>query len=412
MGTDNRFVGEAVAVVQVHTITVGGVIEIGDIFTMTAVGWDGVTEVITFTATATTIANVVAGLVAAWEASTSTACTGVTAADASPDITLTADVAGVGFQTVTTATTEAGGGAADAQTISQPVVTTKNEGPSDYSSVDNWSLAAIPVNTDDVYIEGAFTILYGFDQSTVELDSFNPSGAQIGTDPADGWRPVPLQVRAPKGDIGYHYGPSAVTQKVPVILDFGSGEGCVIRVHNSGGNSSKPAVMITSKHAATTLQVLKGSVGLFNNSAGDAQMATVNLAYDTNKSGDADLFIEPGWTIATINKTGGDLSVQTLAGKTIATINIDGGGTFLAEGDGSITAINYKAGAGISTMNSTGTITTIIIDGGIADFTKLPAALTVTTLKQNNGTLKRGSLLTITNFSVPDNPVTLTASAA
>ncbi len=412
MGTDNRYVGGAATVTQVHTITVGGTIESGDIFTMTAVGWDGVTEVITFTATATTIANVVAGLVAAWNASESTACTGITAADASPDITLTADVAGVGFQTVTTATTEAGGGGADDQTISQPAITTKNEGPSDYSSVANWSLGAIPVNTDDVFIEGAFTILYGFSQSAVQLDSFNRSGARIGTNPADGWRPVPLQVRAPKADIGYHYGPSTRTQSVPVILDFGSGEACVIRVHNSGTNGTKPAVLITSKHAATTLQVLKGSVGLFNNSDGDAQMATAAVSYISNKSGDADLFIEPGWTIATINKTGGDLFLRTLTGKTIATINIDGSGTFKADGDGPITTINYKAGAGVSTMNSTGTITTIVIDGGIADFTKLPAALTVTNLKLNNGTLKRSSALTMTNFTSPDNPVTLTASAA
>ena len=387
MGTDNRWVGGAATVVQVHTITVGGTIESGDIFTLTAVGWDGVTEVVTFTATATTIANVVAGLVAAWNASTSTACTGITAADASPDITLTAAVAGVGFQTVTAATTEAGGGPANDQTISQPVVTTKNEGPKDYSSVDNWSQGAIPVNTDDVFIEGAFTILYGFSQSAVELDSFNESGAQIGTNPADGWRPVPLEIRAAVAEIGYHYGPSRVTQKVPVILDFGSGESCAIRVHNSGTNGTIPAVLITSKHGSTTLQLVKGSVGLFNNSDGDAQMATVNLAYVSSKSGDADLFIEPGWTIATINKTGGDLFLQTLAGKTIATINIDGAGTFKAEGDGPITTINYKAGAGASTMNSTGTISTIIIDGGIVDFTKLPANLTVTNLKLNNGTL-------------------------
>lgn len=412
MGTDNRWVGGAATVVQVHTITVGGVIEIGDIFHIDMTGWDGVQQRITYVAEDTTIADVVAGLVAAWNLSASTACTPITAADASPNITLTADVAGVGFQTAVTSTTETGGGAADAQTISQPAVTTKNEGPGDYSSVDNWSLGAIPVNTDDVFIEGAYTILYGFGQSAVELDSFNVSGAQIGTTPAIGWRPVPLQVRAPVGEINYHYGPSTRTLQSPVILDFGTGEACAIRVHNSGTSGTRSSVLITSKHAATTLRVTKGSVGLFNNSAGDAQMATVNLAYDTNKSSDADLIIEPGWTIATINKTGGDLLLQTLAGKTIATINVDGAGTFKAEGDGPITNINYKARAGTSTMNSTGTITTIVSDGGVADFTKLPAALTVTNFKLNGGTLKRGPNLTITNWTAPDNPVTLTASAA
>ena len=407
MGTDNRYVGEAVAVVQVDTFTPTNV-EIGDVFTLTSIGWDGVTEVLPFTATAATAANVAAALVALWNASTSTACTGVTASG-TVTVILTADVSGVAFTVTATAVQ---GGGADDQTLDR-VATTKNEGPSDYTSVDNWSLGAIPVNTNDVKIEGAFTILYGFDQSAVELDSFNESGARIGTNPADGWRPVPLQIRAPKADIGYHYGPSQITQAVPVTLDFGDGEGCTIRIHNSGSNGTKSAVLITSKHAATTLKITKGKVCLFNNSAGDAQMATANLDYNTNKAGDADLFIEPGWTIATINKTGGDLVLQTLTGKTITTINVSGGGTFLAEGDGPITTINYKAGAGSATMNSTGTIVTIVIDGGIVDFTKLPAALTVTNLKLNpGGTLKRGSNLTITNWTAPDNPVTLTAAVA
>ncbi len=411
MGTANRYVGEAVAVAQVDTYTPGGTIESDDIFILTITGWDGLIQSVSAAAGGTSANDVTAALTAAWNNSTLSLPSTITAADLTGTMTLTADTAGDAFQ-VTQTTTEANGDAADAQTFGK-ASTTKNEGPSDYSSVDNWSLDAIPVNTDDVFIEGAFTILYGFSQSAVELDSFNESGAQIGTNPADGWRSVPLEVRAAKADIGYHYGPSTVTQKVPVILDFGDGEGCAIRVHNSGSNGTKPAVSITSKHASTTLEVKKGKVGLFNNSAGDAQMATVNLTYNTNKAGDADLFIEPGWTIATINKTGGDLSLQTLAGKTITTINVSGGGTFLAEGDGPITTINYKVGAGSATMNSTGAIVTIVIDGGIVDFTKLPAALTVTNLKLNpGGTLKRGSNLTITNWTAPDNPVTLTAAVA
>lgn len=410
MGTDNRYVGEAAAVAQVDTFTPTNV-EVGDIFTLTSVGWDGVTEVLVFTATDTSASTVSAALIALWNDSESTACTGVTASGTAT-IVLTAATAGVAFSVTATAVN---GGSTDDQTLDQ-VATTKNEGPGDYSSVDNWSLGAVPVSTNDVYIEGPFTILYGFSQSAVELDSFNVSGAQVGTNPADGWRPVPLEVRAEVAEIGYHYGPSIITQKVPVILDFGSAELCAIRVHNSGTNGTKPAVLITSKHASTTLEVKKGSVGLFNNSDGDAQMLTATLAYVSNKAGDADLFIEPGWTIATINKTGGDLLLQTLTGKTISTINIDGPGTFKAEGDGPITTINYKAGAGVSTMNTAGgsaTITTIVIDGGTVDFTKLPAALTVTNLKLNpGGTLKRGSALTISTFTTPDDPVTLSASAA
>jgi len=409
MGT-NRFVGEAAAVAQVDTFTPGGTIEIGDIFILTATGPDGVIEILTFVATDDQAGTVAAALVVLWNASTSTACTGVTASG-TVTVILTADVAGVGFSVVGT-TTETGGGEADDQTFAR-VATTANAGPCDWTSVANWSLGAIPVADDNVYIEGAFSILYGLAQSAVELDSLNISGARIGTNPAAGWRPVYLAIGSPIVEIGYHYGPSAVTQAVPINLDVGETVDAVINIHNAGSNGTMPAVRITCKDDGDTLVIRKGSVGLFNNSAGDAQMATATMNYVTNKAGDVDLFIEPGWTIATINKNGGDLVLQTLTGKTIATINLAGGGTVKAEGDGPITTINYKAGAGASTINSTGTITTIVIDGGVADFTKLPAVLTVTNLKLNpGGTLKHGSNLTITNWMAPDNPVTLTASAA
>ena len=405
MGTDNRFVGEAATVAQVDTFTPVNIVA-DDIFTLTSVGWDGVTEVLSYTAVDTSATTVSAALIALWNASTSTACTGVTATG-SATVILTADTAGVAFSVTGSATQ---GGGADDQALNR-VATTKNEGPNDYSSVDNWSLDAIPVNTDDVFIEGAFTILYGFDQSAVELDSFNESGAQIGTNPASGWRPVPLQVRGPVGEINYHYGPSTITQKVPVILDFGSGESCVIRVHNSGSNGARPAVMITSKHQDTTLEIRKGSVGFFNNSAGDAELDYINMLYATNKAGDVDLFVEEGCTIDTIKQKGGDLLLRSAL---TAALTVDAG-TLKTEGSGAIPT--YTQNGGTATLNSTGTMGGtggITVNGGLADWTKSSEDRTLTNLKVNpGGSIKLDpSVHTTITWADPDNPVTLTASAA
>jgi hypothetical protein len=114
-------------VAQVDTFTPGGTIEVGDIFTLTATGKDGHTAAVSFTATATTAANVAAGLVAAWNASTDPLHTGITATG-TVTVILTADNAGTAF-TVTGTTTESDGSAADAQTFSR-AATTANAGRS------------------------------------------------------------------------------------------------------------------------------------------------------------------------------------------------------------------------------------------------------------------------------------------
>lgn len=101
--------GSAAGTAQVSTLTVGGTIEIGDIFTATVNG-----ATYSFTATAATLANVSAGLRAAVLTG---APAGITVgADGGTGFTLTAAAPGVPF-TATVATTEAGGGAADAQTL-------------------------------------------------------------------------------------------------------------------------------------------------------------------------------------------------------------------------------------------------------------------------------------------------------
>ena len=98
-----------------HVMTVlpgGAAIEITDIFTLS--DKDG-NELISFEATAGTVANVVAGLVAAWNASTNPICELYTAVDvATTHMTLTADTPGVWYEVVPTTTD---GGGADTQTM-------------------------------------------------------------------------------------------------------------------------------------------------------------------------------------------------------------------------------------------------------------------------------------------------------
>lgn len=109
------------AVAQVDTITVGGTIEVGDIFTATING-----TTYSFTAATTTVSDIVAGLRAAVVAG---APAGVTVGAAgATTFTLTANTAGIAF-TSSVSTTESDGGAADAQTLGV-ATTTANTGAS------------------------------------------------------------------------------------------------------------------------------------------------------------------------------------------------------------------------------------------------------------------------------------------
>jgi hypothetical protein len=91
---------------QVSTVTVANAIEVGDIFSVTLNG-----STVSFTATATTVGNVASGL-----QPLISALSGVAATVSAGVVTITADVPGTAF-TLSSATTEADGGASDAQTI-------------------------------------------------------------------------------------------------------------------------------------------------------------------------------------------------------------------------------------------------------------------------------------------------------
>jgi hypothetical protein len=90
----------------------GGTVEVGDVFTLS--DKDG-NVLVSYTAAAATVADVVSGLETAWNASTNAICAKYTALDvATTHLTLTADAAGTWYEVIPTTTN---GGAADTQTM-------------------------------------------------------------------------------------------------------------------------------------------------------------------------------------------------------------------------------------------------------------------------------------------------------
>jgi hypothetical protein len=392
---DIRWTGGATAVAQVDTFTPANV-EIDDIFTLTITGWDGTSHAISFTATAATVANVTAGIEAAWNASTNTLCTPITATDNTTTVSLTADVAGVAFSVASTAVD---GGGTDTQTFTK-ASTTASAGPKHWDSADNWDTGVVPggASGQDVYVENADDeIVYGLDQSGITtLDSLNIARTftgKIGLNGASGYSGTYLQIKATAVNIGYHYTGGSPAGSGRIMIDTGS-TASTITVEGSAtaSDTNRNAIRVKANSASTNIKVLKGDVGVAVDAGETTTIGTVSMSYDTSKDTDSQVTLGGGVTMTTLNKNAGICYL----GCAVTTVNNELGNlnTF---GEGAITTINIEGGK--LTSNSSGTITTLNILAGTADFTKSLADRTVTTLKiDSGGTLEYDpAVLTITN---------------
>lgn len=182
-----RWRGGAPARAEVQSFTIGGTWANTETITAT-IGSRTITVTLS-TAAAATTTTVAAALVAAWNGAAVTNgetrdFTGdqfyemneITASNSTNTFILTHDTAGVPF------TATLGEGSASG-TVSAATITTAAKGPYDWNTAANWSGGSVPVNSDNVFIEGMdenFDILYGLDQSAVSLTSLTIHSSYTG----------------------------------------------------------------------------------------------------------------------------------------------------------------------------------------------------------------------------------------
>lgn len=173
--------GGTTGVKQVDTMTAADTWATSDTLTTTLTSENGSTQTVVSTATGSTIeTNVIDVHIADLLADTQSLFTQITWAKASAaTITGTAKIAGIPFYCAGSETTAGDGSYSRAST-------TANAGPRDWNTAANWSAAAVPVNdTDSVLIQPhdtdedalgnpiSYSILYGLDQSAVDVIGFN-----------------------------------------------------------------------------------------------------------------------------------------------------------------------------------------------------------------------------------------------
>lgn len=353
-------------VAQVETVTIGGGPQIGDVFNIEINN-----KTITFTATVATTANVVAGLVAAWNASEITEVAEITAADDDPDVVLTHDTAGVPF-TVTVSKVGTG-------TIAT-ATTTAATGRNHVDNADNWTEGSVPGAGDDVYADNTdVSMLWGLDGISGTLASFNIGASftgDIGLPKENSagfteYRDDYLQINATVVKIGLEDGSGSGRIK----LDLGSVQS-TITIYNTGNSSEDglAAVLIKGTHASNSLEVLDGTVMVaayggetatiktLRISGGECVCGagvTLNGAGSTIKVGDGELTLNTAF--GTCRLFGGSTVMRGDGG---ASLLLDRDSTASYEGGGTITTVNLYSRLDLSEDVTNRTFTTCVLHPG------------------------------------------------
>lgn len=366
--------GDAAEVAQVDSITPANV-GIGDIFTLTING-----KSVSFVATAATVANVTAGLTAAWNASTVPEHEEITATDSTTHVTLTADVPGVPF---TVTATEEDGDASDDQTLTRAAVTA-NAGPNVWAAA-NFDSATLPDTGDTVIIENSSTsILYGLDQSSktlAALDIRQSFTGYIGLPRTNEngyieYRDQYLKISATAISIGGGEGDGSGRIK----LNTGSNQ-TTMRISNKGSRveTGIPCVLFLGTHASNAITAVRGDLGICFFGGEVATVAALGSAYLTSESTDATIVARSGATLTTVTVHGGDVQVESA----VTTVN-QSGGSLTIGGTATVAALNIDGGT--TYYQSSGTATAVAVGGGgTLDFRRDLRARTVTAITVAEG---------------------------
>lgn len=342
----------APAVAQVDTITVSGDWATNDTATITCA-----LKSITFTVAGTqTAAAVVTGLVAAWNASTVPEHAEITAADGAGDtITMTADTAGVPF-TISVSENTAGTGALS------NAATTASAGPDHWSTAANWDTGAVPVNTNDVFVDTTFgSIYYGLAQSGVTLASLKFVNCSTGT------------VGLPEVNAaGYPEYRDTYLAIGATLLKFDCDSGRIkvntgtaqtaASVLNAGTalETDIPSLLWKGTHASSTVDVLKGSFGAAALPGEVATILTLKIGYRDSLETDADVYLGSGVTLGTVTKNGGQLHCDNTTAALTA-LTQTAGETWIDGKTNAVTALNIYGGP--VHYNTSGTLTAGVVGG-------------------------------------------------
>ena len=356
-----RWNGGATAVAQVKTIrfTTSAA---SDVVTVTMTGEDGSTQAVTHTVADTNNNTTAAAVQAACNSSSHSLFQQVTFTVSTDTVTVTADLAGRPFYL---AVTDDG---STAYTVADP---TASAGPNDWNTAANWSGSAVPVDEDLVnFTDGSFDVLYGLDQSAIELrqltvasgykGSIGTSSAplKIDTDPGSGSGAESLDLAGS----GYYYNFEGLYPVVNVTKNQG-----VLKI---AGTMSKTSLVGTSVSGSITI-----------NSSGSTTNGNEIIMADVSPA----CFVtipSTGTNTGPIVQDSGRIELFAVTKATKSPVILSGSARFTTKGSGQVSGSNagdeIRVLGGLYSHESDadlgGASPNLVVYGGRVDMTKARAA--------------------------------------
>lgn len=244
-----------------------------------------------------------------------------------------------------------------------------------WTNTANWSLAAVPVAADDVYIlAGSKAIITNLNQSAVTLASLTIGQGFTGT---IGTASAYLQISATAWTIGRPTTDgSTPTGSSRIKINFGSVQftGTVLATSASTSDSGYEAVRILGTHASNKLYVL-GSSLIGVGTTTPAETSTISELDVNGATAVVNYGVGVTWTTANV-AGGGTLNTNT-GGTTLA---VDAASTANTYGSAAITNVNNSGTARLNHRTTTSVATLNAYPGSTTDFSGNPASTIVTTL--------------------------------
>lgn len=370
MPSTRRFIGASATQAQVDTGTVGGTLEAGDIL----IGTIGA-KVLSVAAPSTVPAEAAEAFAAAWQEldpASYPEFAEISCQSNGADVTFEALTPGKPF-TLALSTTEAGGGAADAQTFVL-VNTTPNLSPNSAGLAANWSGNTLPITGDTVVFDiDSPDCLWDLDalDGIVAAELRIPAkSVKIGLEDIDDagypqYRPLFLSMGATLVVVD--------SQSTLMNLDLLAADTSVlVKQTGASGQLHRKALCLKGGTASSDLSVLRGSVGVGMLAGEAATFPDLRIGFVDNVAGDADVYCGADVTLTSIVKNGGNL--VTNSGAT-SVKNRAGVWTHLA---GIVTTATTE-GTGVTIWNAVEALTNpVAAQSGVLDFSRDPRDKIVT----------------------------------
>ena len=320
-----------------------------------------------------TASQIAAAFVASWNSSLNPLVSSVVASAVGAVITLTARTAGVPFSVAASGT----------GTWSGTGLTSSGVSNTDYGQGANWSGDAVPTTGDDVTLqEGRVGLLYGLNQSTVEIDEFvieRNCSSRVGR-----WQDGTLHyLRIAPNSFDIRGSGSLIA------LDFGSENiSGYVEGYGSPTQAGLAAIYLKGSNLAT-VEIVRGNVAIAP-MVGDVTTIADLLVGCVEGQSDATVTVGAGVSLTNLNQSSGRCLLRCAAASAV----VSRGAELTTEGAGGITTMTVYGNA---YPKSSGTIGTLNVHG-LVDFSRDRTPRTITTLVEHpGGVLLIHSGITITN---------------